>query len=365
MANVVLAQALTSTSQFALLVACQTWAVYQGGEHSGYLAALSALYAVPLLLNRPIGRLVDRIGPRPVGVAAHLAGAVVLLAALLFAPTPLGVLITATVSSAIRVAAQASADALATWLPSRPPVTAASVWITLAQAAPLIAGSTAAVALTTTVGLSGALLALVASSVVGAVVCARTPSSRPTAPAELGGAQPHRTWLWIIYALTFASYSVVELTEPGYFSSVVHAPAWMLAASNAGFGIAACAGAMVLKSRHDLLEHRAALPIGIAAVAAAETVMVATSSAVVAVGGAVAWGAAVSVLAPATRTRLLRGVAPSDHGLALGTMRSLRAVASFAAAAGSGPLAAGIGVQGTAAVFAVLLAACVPLTRNV
>lgn len=364
MANVVLAQAFTSTSQFALLVACQTWAVFEGGQHTGYLAALAALYSLPLLLNRPLGQLVDRIGPRPVGVAAHLAGAVLLLCAALLTPTPLGVLVTATASSAVRVAAQASADGLASWLPTRPPVTASSVWITLAQAAPLVVGSTAAVALTDSVGLRGTLLTLVAVSLAAAAITWTTPTCRPTAPPEDGSAGPPRTWLWIIYALTFASYGVVELAQPAYIHTVLHAPAWMLAASNAAFGLAACAGSLALKKRHRLLQHPAALPAGIGAVAASEVFMVASTSALISVLGAAAWGASVAVLSPATRTRLLRGIEPSRHGVALGTMRSLRAVATFAAATGSGPLAAAIGVQGTTAAFAVLLALCVPLTRN-
>jgi predicted MFS family arabinose efflux permease len=364
MAQVVLYQALTSTSQFALILACQTWAIYQGGQHASYLALLSACYAAPMALNRLLGRLVDRIGPRRVGVAAHLTGAGVLLISLLWAPTPAAVLITATLSSAIRIAAQASADTLPTWLPERPPVSAASVWITLAQAAPMIVGSTAAVALTTTAGLRGALAVLAAGSLAAVATLTRTPSRRPTATATTPDPHHPKRRIWTIYAVTFASYGVIELAQPLYLRDVAHAPAWLLAAANGSFSAAACLGAVLLHKHHHLLQRKAALPIGIAAVAAGEVLIVATHSAAIAILGNIAWGAAVSLLAPATRTRMLNRVPPDQHGATLGTMRTIRAGATFAATAACGPLATTCGVQITTLLAATLLAASLPLTRK-
>ena len=361
-------QALTSAGQWATLVACQTYAAYRLGAGPGFLALLTLVSAAPLLVNRPLGKLVDRHGPLLPGLLGTAATAVFTVAAAWGAARPAGMLLFAAAIAASRAVAQAAVDAVPAWLPVPPSTARASVSLGLAQAAPLIAGSSVAVALTLAFGLTTTLLALAAVTVATSTVLATTRLRRPE-PAQAGrlpGASgtPRLRPILLVAAATAASYAAVEALQPVYLHDVLHAPGWMLAVNDAAFGVSSCLCALLLMRVPHLVEHRAALPLAVLCVAASEIVLVSSSSAVIAALGNALWGLGVAVLAPATRTRVLARVPAERHGAAMGAYRSWWAGATLLGATTVGPLAEGVGAQWALVTAALLLAATSTLTTR-
>lgn len=352
-------QALTAAGQWAVLVTCQTQAVYRLGQGAGYLTLLTACGTAPLLASRLLGRACDRYGPVRLGVAASLTSTVLAVVAACTVRGPASLLVIAATVAVVRALAQAAADTLPSWLPDIESAAKSSIWMALSQAGPMIVGPSLAASLTVSAGPHVALLATGLLAAVAAVVLATTTTQRPeesdgSSRAPLGATARR---VLAASAVTVTTYAVLEALQPLYLHSIDHAPAWALAVNDSIEGVCSVVAGLALNRRPALVDRPSALPVGLVAVAVGEVLVVATPSAAVSAVGSAAWGAAVALLSSAARVRLLGSVPKDQHGSAMGTLRSLWGLASLVSAAAIGPLSAAIGPQAVVAVLAALLAA--------
>ncbi|WP_042380043.1 MFS transporter [Streptacidiphilus melanogenes] len=359
LARSILVQAVTSLGQWSMMVACQTWAVYHLHQGGLFVAALTAVAGGPLLVSRLLGRLADAVGPRPVGLTATLAGSLAAAVGAFTASGPISLLILLALVSIARAASQACADTLPSWLPSRPKASKSSVWIGIAQGAPLVVGASLATTLTVTCGVRAAFAAWSVLILAGTVILLGTPTLRPDAAGPVQPLQVRRDPALrravVVLMVTLISYAALEPLQPIYLAQVVHAPAGWLAICQGVFGVAAVATGFVFTRLQHVVSGPRAMTCGVLAVAGGEVMVFATHSALISTIGQVAFGAGVQLLAPATRVRLLHIVPAVQHGQILGTQRSMTAVASLACL-GVGPLATAVGPQLPMLVIAALLA---------
>ncbi|MEZ0070279.1 MFS family permease [Streptacidiphilus sp. MAP12-20] len=355
----VLVQAVMSLGQWSMMVACQTDAVYKLHAGGWFVAALTAVAGAPMLASRLLGRLADAVGPRPVGLVATLAASLAAAAGALTASGPASLLILLGAVSVARAAAQACADALPSWLPARPKPAQSSVWIGMAQGAPIVVGPSLAAALTVGLGIRAAFAAWAVIALLGTIVLLGTPTSRPEGTGPVAPLHVRRDPALrravLVLTLTLLSYGVLEPMQPLYLSQVAHAPAGWLAFNDALFGALVVAAGILLARRPCLVTSQVAMTCGVLGVAGGEVLVVATHSVVVSAAGNALFGAWVALLAPATRVRLLHVVPAVQHGQILGTQRSITALASLACL-GIGPLTAVTGPQIPVLAAAALLA---------
>jgi MFS family permease len=354
----VLLQVVTTVNQWAMLVAVQTDAAYRLHQGGGFLVLVSVVAGLPMLTNRFFGKLCDRFGPRPLGLASTMLTAAVAATAAVSASGPMSMFIILGASALPRAMSQACADTLPTWLPSRPSYALASVWMSVAQGAPFVVGPSLAAALTVSYGVRVAFAACAVLEVVGTIILIGTPTRRPESVDRSGlRVQGNRSLLRVLVAFsaTAFSYAVVEPLQPLYLARIVHAPPEWLAFNDGVFGVTSAAAALCLVRISRVVAWRGALGCGLVAVAVSEIVIFATGSAVVSAVGNGLFGVSVAVLAPSTRVRMLTSVPETEHGQILGTMRTVRGVAILACTA-VGPLTATIGPQAVVCIVATVLA---------
>jgi MFS family permease len=355
----ILVQAVVSFGQWSMMVACQTDAVYNLHQAGWFTVALTAVAGGPLLASRLLGRLVDVIGPRPIGIAATLAGSLAAAVGAVTASSTVSLLILLGAVSIARAASQACADALPTWLPARPKAANSSVWIGIAQGAPMVVGPSLAVALTVGLGIRAAFAAWAVIVLLGTAVLLGTPTSRPDSRSAVAPLRirrdPALRRTVVVLMLTWLSYAALEPMQPVYLAQVAHAPAGWLALNQCVFGVLAVATGFLLAKVPHLVTGPMAMTCGLLVVAGGEVLVFATHSATVSTVGQALFGTGVALLSPATRVRLLQVVPPVQHGHILGTQRSITAVASLACL-GIGPIATAIGPQIPMLAIAALLA---------
>ncbi len=359
-------QVVTTVNQWAMLVAVQTDAVYRLHQGGRYLVLVTVVAGLPMLANRFFGKLCDRFGPRPLGLASTVLSAAVAATATVTATGPVSILLILGAAAVPRVMSQACADTLPTWLPSRPSHALASIWMSVAQGAPFVVGPSLAAVLTVAYGVRVAFAGCAVLAIVGTIILIGTPTRRPESADRRGlRVRGNRALLRVLaaYSATAFSYAVVEPLQPLYLARVVHAAPQWLAFNDGVFGVTSAVFALCLVRVSGLVARRGALACGLVAVAASEVVIFASGSAVVSAVGNGLFGISVALLAPSTRVRILKSVPESQHGQILGTMRTVWGIAILACT-GIGPLTAAIGPQAVVCIVAAVLASTALLSAQ-
>jgi hypothetical protein len=348
MVTLAAAQAGGQTGSWAALVAALPLALHHPSP-AIWLAVINGAWAGPAALGCLTGRLIDRIGPRLAGTAAWLAAAACTGGCAATGRLPWAAAALAAMS-ACRGTAVAAGDTAPTWLPGQPATARAGSWLMIAAAVPLLAGPIGSAAILASAGPRAAWAAAAALLAAAAAGSAAVPATRPPGPPPGGPPrQPAARFrgplgsVLAITAATWLSYGGIEVLQPLYVRSALHASLTFYAWTLSAFATGGIITALIPTTARARPARSRAVPTAALAVAAGERLFTATPWPAIALAGAVLWGAAAAAFTLASRSAILTAVHPQSHGQALSAWRSVQS-AGYLSALVAGPLAAVVGL---------------------
>ncbi|WP_239571972.1 MFS transporter [Streptomyces sp. G44] len=351
--KLVLGQSLIGIAYWALLIVIESKATFTLREDAAYMAAIAVAWGGPsVLLSHPVGRIIDAVGPRTVGIVASGAAVVTTLAMIVTDTAAL--LWAVTLASGVaRAFAQPAADAMPSWLPGRVEHVTSSIWMGFATSLPFIAGPTTAAVCIALWGTVAAFGVIAAVSLVGGLVFVSLGATVRPAPEGAGSKIGARVLMasfavavaLVLTLVTSLANGAFRPLEPLYVREVLDRPAATFATIEVIFGIGLLGATFFMLRWKHLLDHARFLPASVVLIAVGEAVYIGTDRVPVAFAGVFVWGVAVGLFGPACRIALLRGVASEHHGRAMALWRAIQATGSLVAPAVSGLIAAVVGIQ--------------------
>jgi MFS family permease len=363
MTTLTVAQVAGQTGWWAALAVSLPMALAVPG--TGHLAAVTAAWGAPAVLSRLVGAPIDRLGPRRVGTACWLASAIAAALAAVSprATLPMLVPVLAAISGGTGMAMTAG-QAAPTWLPRRPDLARAGIWLLVAAAVPVLVGPLGGTSAITYAGYRPAWSAVALLFLLGAVGSALVPAVRPEpAVSDFSVAVARRALRKVVAVLLVTgglrlTYGMLTLLAPLYVHAVLHAPLVMYGWVLTSFALGGLA-AMLVVARHDrVLRSRWGVAGSATLVAGSQLVFSSTSLVPVALLGAAMWGACAGVFTVCCRAVIVAAVPSSRHGRSLGWWLTVQNAANVLPAVIATPIVVAFGLHAVLAGTCLCCLAC-------